>query len=203
MTTHYALHSVVRKKNFRFHRAQLGAHMKRKHFLGNGTLRLVPDRRLVISEELLMKHLDEFRQKAADHVLEVRTLDGRLFDLMTLKAGPAEPTPPLPHPPLDSIANDKQVGQYIPPYVGDDNSLPQVLAPGEKPALFAQAEQEYAPDAPEVTSADVVVESDAALEAAIEAAQQDATEDAATPAPSISEQVSSTQALRKGGRNRR
>jgi hypothetical protein len=195
MTVHYALHSVVRKKDFRFHRAGLPEHMARKHYLVNGTLRLVPERRLLISEDMLKQNLEEIRQKAAQHILEVRTVDGRLVNLDTFEALPGAPIPPLPRPRLDSVADDVQVGQYIPPYAGDDGVMPQTMAPGQRPALLAQAALEYG----EEVATSAAPDADAELDAALEAAQNSAD----PSAPMTSDAVSSGKDFRSGRRNRR
>lgn len=196
---HYAIHSVVRKKAFRAQRAEKAAHLRKKHYVGDTQMRLVPERRMLISEPVLLRNLVSIRQQAANHILEVRTLDGRLVDLSTLQPGPAAPIPPLPHPKLDSVADDKQTGQYIPPYVGDDHAMPPVLKPGEKPALLRDAEQEIALDA------ESVIDTDDELAAAVAAAQQEASSEAAEPpAPLPKEEVSSEPAPdRRGRRNRR
>jgi hypothetical protein len=201
MTVHFALHSTVRKQSGRLHRAQAAAHVRKKHYIGAEQLRLLPDRRLLISKEVLLRNLPELRQKAGEHILEVRALDGRLIDLNTLTPGPAAPVPPLPNVRLDSVAYDTPTGQYIPPYVGDDSAMPVVLPHGEKPALLKGAERELALDE-EALAAETLQGStqpggfsvdDPELDAAIAAAQQVTAEvvPASPPAPSASKEVSS------------
>jgi hypothetical protein len=194
---HYALHSVVRKTAFRTHRAMAAAHVRKKQFVGDTQMRLVPARRLLIGEDVLLRNLAEIRQKAADHILEVRTLDGRLVDLSTLQPGPAAPTPLLPHPKLDSVADDKPTGQYIPPYVGDDHAMPHVLQPGEKPSLLREAEREIGLDAAASEAA-----TDADLEAAVAAAQEAASAESPPPAPLPRDEVSSKKAAPRRGDRR-
>ena len=200
MTTQpqYAIHSVVRSVKFRMHRAQLPAHLRKKHYIGTEQARLLPGRTLVVTEELLLKNLAELREKAAHHILEVRTMDGRVIDLETLVVGPAAPAVVQPHPRLDSVAYDKQVGMYIPPYVGDDTAMPQILAPGEKPALFKDAATDFTAPSSEPTTAPVAT-SEEELEAAVAAAQAEAEEaqteeEEAPSAPTGKEQVSSQEA---------
>jgi len=198
----YTLHNVSRHVSFRSSRASAASHMRKKHYVGDTQMRLVPARPLRVSEDVIKRNIVELRQKAAQHILEVRTLDGRLVDLETMEAAPAAPMPLLPHPKLDSVADDKQVGQYIPPYVGDDMAMPLVLPPGEKPALLKDSEMNFPPPAatPEAPPADITTDAD--LEAAIEAAQQEAAEE--PPAPTTQEAVSSeAEQARKGRRNRR
>lgn len=203
--TQYALHSVVRKSAFRSFRAQLPAHMRKNHRVCDQTLRLVPERRLLITETVLRKHLEELRQKCAMHILEVRTMDGRLVDLKTLTPGPAAPAVVQPHPRLDSVAYDTPTGQYIPPYVGDDMSMPSVLPPGQKPSLLTQEEatrrldeeaKKAAVEAAPVQDAPTVPDVDAELEAAIAEAQSEASEGEA-------DKADTTQSQKKGKRGRR
>jgi hypothetical protein len=191
METQYAVHSVVRSTAFRLYRATLPQHQKKRHLICNQTLRLLPGRRLLISEKSLLKHLEELQEKAKLHILEVRTPDGRLVDLSTMATAPAEPKVLLPHPRLDSVAYDRPTGQYIPPYVGDDTAMPQVLPAGQKPQLLTQEAETKALD--DAAAADKLEEkADAELEAAVASAQAEA-------APPPQEEVSS----RKGKRGRR
>jgi hypothetical protein len=205
--TQYAVHSVVRAAAHRTHRAQLPAALRKKHYLGTEQVRLMPGRPLIITEDMLRRNLEDFRSKAALHILEVRMMDGRVVDLATLEPGPAAPTPLLPHPKLDSVADDKQVGQYIPPYVGDDTAMPQVMPPGQKPSLLTDAaEQKAIDDTPDVpVPPSQAVDTDAELEEALAAAQADGEEggEVEGSAPSAQEQVSSEGQPRKGRRNRR
>lgn len=205
--TQYAVHSVVRKVAHRTHRAQLPAHLRKKHYIGAEQQRLVPGRPLVIDEAALQRNLAELQEKAALHILEVRTMDGRVVDLATMQPAAPAPTPLLPHPKLDSVADDKQVGQYIPPYVGDDTAMPQVMPPGQKPSLLTDAaEQKAIDDTPDVpVPPSQAVDTDAELEEALAAAQADGEEggEVEGSAPSAQEQVSSEGQPRKGRRNRR
>jgi hypothetical protein len=179
--------------------------MRKNHRVCDQTLRLVPERRLLITETVLRKHLEELRQKCAMHILEVRTMDGRLVDLKTLTPGPAAPAVVQPHPRLDSVAYDTPTGQYIPPYVGDDMSMPSVLPPGQKPSLLTQEEatrrldeeaKKAAVEAAPVQDAPTVPDVDAELEAAIAEAQSEASEGEA-------DKADTTQSQKKGKRGRR
>ncbi len=201
--TQYAVHSVVRAAAHRTHRAQLPAALRKKHYIGTTQVRLVPGRPLIIDEAMLQRNLADLRAKAALHVLEVRTMDGRVLDLSTLEPGPAAPAPVLPHPKLDSAADDKPAGQYIPPYVGDDSAMPQVMPPGQKPSLLTEAASQKAiDDAPQApVPPSQMVDTDAELDEALAAAQADAEEEA--PAPSAPEQVSSEGQSRRTRRNKR
>jgi hypothetical protein len=136
----YLIHNVSRDVRHRTHRAQAATHSKKKHFLNGGSVRVLRARPLLMSHAQLLQHLPELREKHVQHMLEVRTPDGRTVDLNTFQLAAPAPAVVLPHPKLDSAADDLQVGQYIPPYVGDDGAMPSVLAPGEKPALLQAVE---------------------------------------------------------------
>jgi hypothetical protein len=177
------IHNTSRAVEHRTHRARAAVHARKKHYLGGGAVRVLPARPLIIGRDMVLRHLEELKKKQKDRMLEVRTLDGRLFDLTTFEIGSAAPIPPLPHPPLDSVANDSpHVGIVIPPYVGDDTGMPHVLAPGEKPSLLKdvelsdQVDQETAAassgDTEVVPPASDEAVTDAELEAALEAAQE-------------------------------
>ena len=169
----YAIESTVRKVAFRTHRAQAAIHTRKKQYVGGGQLRLVAGRRMLISEEFLQANLAELQEKAAGHILQVRTLDGRLLDLKTMIAAAPAPVSKVPHPLLDSLANDKQVGMYIPPYVGEDGAMPHVLAPGETPELLKHAAAEYDAPADPVSSNPTEADLDDAVTRAQEAASEE------------------------------
>lgn len=198
--TQYVIHSVVRSVHHRTHRAKLPAAVHRKQYVGDVQARLVPGARLMVDDVWVKRNLLELRQKHADHILEVRTTDGRVVDLTTLEPGPAAPKTPLVNKRLDSVKYDTPTGQYIPPYVGDDSAMPQVLPPGQKPSLLdervfdaghaAVTEPAPAPNAP------APVDVDSAVDAAISAA---AAEDE-PPAPAASEAVSSGKGSKKSRR---
>jgi len=161
----YAIHVILKRAQ----RAPgpMPSRVQRKHFIGAQQLRLVPGRRLVVTDAALRRDIADIRAKAAAGLIVVRSLDGRLVNLDTFELGP--PLRAVAHAKFqqDSVANDKQVGQFVPPYVGDDMALPQVLSPGQKPALLESAAEQIALDAAAKTAAD-----DAALDAAVDAAQQ-------------------------------
>lgn len=163
--TRYQLISMVRSRHNRSARMALPVAPRRKQYIGDSMLRLAHGRPLIITEEVLRKNLAEVKEKAAGHVLEVRTMDGKLVDLDTLQpivGTEAVEGDTRPQFQLDSIANDKNFpGLDMPPsYPNDDLTPPQVLEAGQKPALFEDAEQVAReadePDAPtgEIPAAD-------------------------------------------------
>jgi hypothetical protein len=199
--TQYVIHSVVRSVHHRTHRATLPAALKRKQYVGNAQARLVPGARLLVDETFVTRNLLELRQKSADKVLEVRTPDGRVVDLMTMEPGPMAPKVPLINKRLDSVKYDTPTGQYIPPYVGDDEAMPQVLPPGQKPALLNERAYD-AGHAAAAAAAEAVV--DAApvvdVDAAVDAAMADAAADDEPPAPVAPEAASSGKGSKKSRR---
>ena len=90
----------------------------------------------------------------------------RLVDLRTLVAAPMAPTPVLPHPPLDSAANDINGGEYIPPFDGaqpapdvpldlEEQTAPEPGAAAIPPTIDVQRSPAMtAPVAPEVDESD-------------------------------------------------
>jgi hypothetical protein len=209
----YMIHSTARSRHTRAARAALPQNPRMKQYVGHDQRRLIRGQPLLVTEVVVQKNLDELRAKQANHMLEVRTRDGRLVDLNTLTAAPSVPVEPKPHPLLDSVANDKNFKmpegfKFVPPYTGDDSTMPAIVADGEKPALLQQSVEE-APVAPseEPTPAPpaeepAVVGTDAELEAKLAEAQAEAAEEpeAATPE---GEGVSSGEAQKKGRRSRR
>jgi len=129
----YAIHSTVRGRHNRTLRAQAPAHHRLKQYVGQNQTRLVRSRPLTISEEELLRDLEELKKKSLMGILEVRTLDGRKMDLETLAPLPAAPSSPLPNPPLDSAAKDTPAGQPMPNLPGGKpiQSLPEFTSEEE------------------------------------------------------------------------
>ena len=174
----YMLRSVVRSIHNRTQRAALPVKPRRKQYVGNDMIRLAHGRATVITEDQLVRNIADIKAKVAAHILEVRTMDGRLFDLETgqpVEAPVTENT--QPQFPTDSVANDKNFEglNITPPYMNDDLTPPEVLAPGAKPSLFDNAEQ-VADEAAEQESA---------------AVETPAAEETAEAAPEAKEEVSS------------
>jgi hypothetical protein len=112
-------------------------------------------------------------------------MDGRKVDLETMMAERGIPSPPLPHPVLDSIANDKNegIGQVIPPYVGDDqSSMPHILPKGQIPEVLKKKAAEERMEKEDAAA-------DAEVEAAMKSLGEDEDEDPS--APKAGEDVSS------------
>lgn len=122
------------------------------------------------------KNLAELRDKEAQHILEVRTLNGERLDLSTLAVLAKTPASPAPVFKLDSAKDDDNAGRgrYIPSMLGDDEM------PKGAPSLLAQKDRDV-----EMGSSDNAPST--AAEAA-EASEAPAEEEADAPPP-VFEQV--------------
>lgn len=130
----YLVHNTSRSIHTRTLRAAQPTHTGHKQFITSAQLRLVRARPLQITEEQLRDNLEELREKTGRGLLSVSTLDGRKIDLDTFIPEEAPLPPVKPHPPLDSVANDKQnVGEYMPKFHGG------LAAPTEVPILTSTA----------------------------------------------------------------
>lgn len=217
----YMIHSTARSRHTRAARASLPQNPRMKQYVGTDQRRLIRGQPILVTEEVLQKNLEELRAKQANHMLEVRTRDGRLVDLETLTPAPAMALEPKPKPRLDSVANDRNFKQpegykFVAPRGGDDANMPQLVQDGDKPALLKEAElMEPTPgedSAPVDAATEVVaapeehapVTTDAELDAALEAAQAEATDEPETPAADTeTEDVSSEEAPKRGRRSGR
>lgn len=136
----YSVHSNVRSRD-RSKRFASIEHRRKKQHIGPTQARLMVGRPLLLSEAQLMAMLDELKVKEAKGLLEVRTPDGRRVDLKTMTEAPAPVSPPAPHPPLDSAANDINGGEKMPQFRG---GVPEVDLPQEEIEIPA----EYIADGP-------------------------------------------------------
>lgn len=130
----YFIHSMVRRVQTRTKRAMAP---KRHRFvlrIGGGeiTVRRGRHRNTPVSEERLLKHLEELKQCWEAGMLEVRDSSGRVVDLNTMEAV-GKPAPPVPQPKkvLDTAATDKPAGEKMPAYVegkalGEEAEKPSV-----------------------------------------------------------------------------
>ena len=167
------LFGAMRKVDYRTHRALKPKHTGRKAFIGKQQLRILPGQKLNITKATFLDDFEEIKEWVADHVLEVHTVDGRIFDLGTLKPQAAAPPAEVrPNIRPDSVKYDRPTGMYIPPYVGDDGAMPQVLPTGEKPELLKNAEDTTSPIPVAEPVKPPVDELDAQIEAAKKATQE-------------------------------
>jgi hypothetical protein len=200
----YQLFNTAHARHNRTARAALPKNPRMKQYVGDKQHRLIAGRPVIVSEEMVKRNIEELKAKAAAHMIEVRTRDGRLVDLNTMEPAPPAPATVFPHPLMDSVANDKTFvyppgWKFVPPNASADGVMPQVLKEGEKPSLFADAVPEDltpAVTAPAVVEEPAVVTTDAELEAALAEAQSEA-------ATTVEEGVVSTESTRRDRSNRR
>ena len=107
----FFVHNMVRRIETRRARAASPRRHRFKQYLfGDPSRRLVRSRPLAITRDELVKHIEELRRRRREGLIEVKTPDGRFLDLETLNIGRAAPVPQQPHPPLDSVENDRPAG---------------------------------------------------------------------------------------------
>lgn len=206
----YAVHSVARSRYNRTERAQRATRARFKQYIGDQQMRLVRNRPVIITEEVLLANLEELRAKTAEHLIKVTTVDGRDVDLETFAVAPAPPAEPKPTFKPDSIADDKPWGIKMEPgeYL-DQNALPAHVLPGDaKPELLAEGFGQEEPVAPAVEAApDQAAQQEAELDAALAAAEAEAAAEeplpvAEEPAPAApaQEEVPSPKTAPEGGK---
>lgn len=111
----FKVHSGVRKRHTKQLRRQTpGRADFVQRFIG-GEIVVRRNRPATITESKLKAHLPEFQRAFNEGRAEVRTPTGLLVDLSTLEVKETLPAPtPVPHPPLDSAADDKPAGEKMP-----------------------------------------------------------------------------------------
>lgn len=114
----YLIHNTIRDPKNRTTRAKSPGTRGLKQHIMNGQRRLVTSRPVRISEDALLAHLEELKQKANQGLVRVTLMDGTPFNLDTLTAGHQASPPPLPKPLMDSISNDKPQGVPMSPFNG-------------------------------------------------------------------------------------
>lgn len=156
----FTVHNVSRSVHTRGTRAA-GAARGLKQFIG-GTHRLIRGKALELTEEQVTSYLPELKAKEAAGLIELRDPKGRrvLLNEPGMPVVRSLPPPPLPHPVLDSIANDlnENVGNRTPQFPGGD--APMDDDPNIMPDLVKAAEVEPPPatDFVDTTEAPVVDE---------------------------------------------
>ena len=123
----FHVRSQVRQVATRTLRAkQPTRHRFKQYLFGNPSKRLTRKRPVRITSDELLGNLSELREKEAAGILSVHALDGRRVNLSSLSPrgierpeflAPSVPPAPLPHPPLDSLANDVPAGEAQAQYV--------------------------------------------------------------------------------------
>jgi len=113
----FVLHNTSRSIHNRNQRAAEPATGRRRQVL-TGEARVMKGRPLVVTKDWLEKNSAQVKAQIAAGLVQVRTRDGLLIDLNT---GTVEAVPvpaPAPNPPLDSVKNDRKVGENIPQMAG-------------------------------------------------------------------------------------
>lgn len=114
----FIIHSIVRSRMNRTQRAMAAEHGGLSQYILGASRRLVRGVPIEVIESEVVKHLPELKQKWRSGILEVRTPDGAVVNLETMEAATPPPPAPLPHPPLDSAANDTPSGWDMPQVAG-------------------------------------------------------------------------------------
>lgn len=143
------IHSQVRRQATRLQRMRSPTRHRFTQRVLSDQRRLVRGRPLKITREQLLANLDELQEKNRLGILEVKTMDGRAVDLTSLEAAKPKVAPPLPHPPLDSVANDKPSGYIAPQYIeGASQMDPAAKRTAERLAAEKKEEAEKKPEPP-------------------------------------------------------
>ena len=142
----FLLRNATRSRLNRTLRAQQPVHHRLKQYACAGKYRIIRGRPVQIPMSELQKHFEEIQAKVTSGVFDLCTLDGRLVDIESGRPVVEHMvSAPLPNPPMDSIANDKQnVGQAMPQFPGGDfegmeRDVPELVASAtmpEEPELF-------------------------------------------------------------------
>lgn len=183
--------SEVRRQNTRLQRMRSPTRHRFKQYLfSDPSKRLIRRRPIVITAQAVVGNLDELITKERLGILGVFTPDGRRVNLKALKdhsgdvLGPRTAPVPLPHPPLDSAANDIPAGEAMPSYV-DGTFLGDPAADRVLTRMIDEKEEE----ADKIAEAEGVPPDQLASEASVEraydplATKEDQERDAAPPTP--------------------
>lgn len=103
-----------------------------KQFVGDQQQRVMRGRPIVWTESQVVKNLAELRDKVKKGLIRVLSAtDGSVLDLDTFELGAPRPDSAAPHPPMDSLANDRVPAELIPQFPGGPS--PTAWAPGHTP----------------------------------------------------------------------
>ena len=156
----FQIHNTTRDPQTRLLRAQSPTTSKMTLLLGGGSIRVMRKRPVVVYEPVLQRLLPELQRLEKAGVVKVTTVKGERVDISTLKPLEKLPaTPPLPHPPLDSAARDKQnVGQKVTKWA-DPKAIPRGAGvPMPKAVEDKLPDVEEAPELEELGEPEVPVE---------------------------------------------
>jgi hypothetical protein len=143
----FKVHSGVRKRHNKLLRRKTPGRADFVQRLVGGDVIVRRNRPATITESKLKAHLPEFERAFAEGRVEVRTPTGLLVDLNTLKVAETLPAPAAqPHPPLDSVKDDKNagVGEKMPIFK-DGVAFDEDVKPPPRPVLPGDDSEESNP----------------------------------------------------------
>lgn len=131
----YCLHSTVRSLKTRTLRATQPTHSRRTQFVLDTQRRLIPGRATVIQDDELFRNIESLKQLEKDGILEVRTPEGALVNLETLKVQVKMPDPKVrPERRVDSAHDDLPIGRT---FRKTDLSNELMVDPAAKPKILS------------------------------------------------------------------
>lgn len=142
----YVIHSMVRRVQTRTKRAMSPKRHRFVQRLGGGLVTLRRGRSVTVGQKMFDTLLPELKRLWKEGILEVRARGGAFIDLDTMKVAAPATAKPMPAPPADTAADDKNQGSPKPVYqegkgVAEDVDPPALAGEGipEGTAPEAQA----------------------------------------------------------------
>ena len=194
--TDYLVHNGSRHVGNRTLRALQPEHGGHKQYVCGNSFRLLRGRAVALTEPQLQEHLVELREKAARGLVYLTAADGSPVDIDTLEVRAPVPASPLPNPPLDSAANDKNAGHKM----GSIRGEPAPPRTFVMPVAAPMAALENNPVAPVVEVPEEVLEvAPVAVDEPV-AEPQVAVEETVVEAPVVKPSYQQYGGKRRGGR---
>jgi len=149
----YHVHNLTRSVATRLTRAKTARRTRNPLLLSGGDLRVPRGRYGIVTKSKLLQMVVELKKKESAGALKVTTATGQRINLDDFSPVEGRAKESLPHPPLDSAANDKtyeggvgegQATMYGGKALQEDVKVPEVLKPEipegkEDTADFTQA----------------------------------------------------------------
>ena len=141
----YVIHNVVRRQHTRLKRQLAAGRHRFNQMVGGGDLRIPRGRSRPVGKSFIEKHLKELKEKIEAGMLEVKTPGGQLINLSTMKVAAPSPPKPMPDPPTDTAADDKNQGSPKPVYfegkgISEDVKSPTLASEGIPEGTNPEAE---------------------------------------------------------------
>lgn len=130
--TMYQIHNTTRSRETRTERRVATTGGKTVLLLAGGSIRVVRGRPAVVPESRVRALLGDLESKERSGLCKVTDCSGRRVDLKTLQVVESRPVdPPVPHPLMDSAANDDNAGKGTPapPFLGEHEVSTSVVMP--------------------------------------------------------------------------